>query len=171
MIPDAATNVNLTVDGSPVSFADGVGYHDKNWGDAPFADSVSSWYWGHANLGPYSIVWFDAIDSTGTEHHSGYVAKDGVFSGGCGDAAVVVRPWGENSTYPPLVTTGIMQGLELTFDLGQAGEFVANVTTGSAVSTSDTYVRTIGTVVGGLVGSNETFEGAALFEEFKYGTS
>ncbi|KAL3482478.1 hypothetical protein BJX99DRAFT_266076 [Aspergillus californicus] len=171
MIPDATTTVNLRINGAPITFTDGVGYHDKNWGDAPFAESVSSWYWGHANLGPYSIVWFDAIDSAGEEHHSGYVSRDGVFSGGCSDVSAVVRPWGGNSTYPPLVSTGVMQGLGVVFDLGVRGVFVANVTTGRSMFDTDTYVRTIGTVVGGMVGWNESFGGVALFEEFKYETS
>ena len=59
-VPGAGTHVSLDVRGTRLEF-DGFGYHDKNWGDIPFAEAVQSWYWGHAQLGPYTLVWFDAL--------------------------------------------------------------------------------------------------------------
>ncbi|KAH8668589.1 hypothetical protein BX600DRAFT_548910 [Xylariales sp. PMI_506] len=167
-VPDAHVTVDLLIGGTRVVFSDGVGYHDKNWGDAPFVTATSSWYWGHAYVEPYSIVWFDAIDAVGTEHFSGYVAKNGaVIASSCAADAVVVRPWGANSDYPPKPTSGIMQGVEATFDLGAEGTLVANVTTALVlVDAEPFYVRTIGTVVAGLVGGS-TCKGKAVFEEFK----
>jgi hypothetical protein len=112
-VPDADVAVNFMIDGSELIF-DGVGYHDKNWGDQPFFDSVGSWYWGHGRLGPYSVVWFDALDINGTEHSSSYVAKDGkILSAGCGDKSVLVRPWGGDDTYPPPETTANPYGFIL----------------------------------------------------------
>ncbi|OIW29571.1 hypothetical protein CONLIGDRAFT_654116 [Coniochaeta ligniaria NRRL 30616] len=155
-VPDAAGEVDLLINGTEVKF-DGVGYHDKNWGDTPFVTTTSTWYWGHARLGPYSIVWFDAFDSAGVEHYSGYVAKDGkVLLGSCAQDAVVVRPWGINGEFPPKIGTGVPQGLEVVFDLGYGKTFWAN--------------RTLGTVTGGLGGGGcdgRTYQGASLFEEFK----
>ncbi|KAH8660443.1 hypothetical protein BX600DRAFT_523392 [Xylariales sp. PMI_506] len=167
-VPDAEVTVNLTIKGNRIAFTDGVGYHDKNWGDTPFITATSSWYWGHAYLEPYSIVWFDAVDSGGNEHFSGYVAKDGeVIGSSCNPNAVVVRPWGDNSAYPPTLFTGAMQGIEAKFDLGSNGTFIANVTTGLAlVDDVLVYIRTLGTVEGGLEGG-EQYKGRALFEEFK----
>ncbi|ROV95955.1 hypothetical protein VMCG_07980 [Cytospora schulzeri] len=166
-IPDATATVNISFsDNTTLRFTDGVGYHDKNWGDQPFVKSTSQWYWGHAHVGPYSIVWFDALDLTGQEYVSGYVAEDGeVLGASCASQAVVARPWGANSTYPPTVTTGPMEGLEIKFDLGDGRTLVANVTTGTVLIEAAGYIRTIGTVEGGIEGG-ESYTGRALFEEF-----
>lgn len=167
-IPDAAGSVDLLVNGTRHSFR-GVGYHDKNWGDTPFVTTTSTWYWGHARLGPYSVVWFDAFDSAGLEHHSGYVAKHGrVILGSCAGDAVVVRPWGANGDFPPTIGTGVPQGLEVVFDLGHGKTFLVNVTTTAVVLDVGAYQRTLGTVTGGLGGCDgKTYTGASLFEEFK----
>lgn len=173
-IPDAVGEVNLVINGTAVKFQ-GPGYHDKNWGDAPFISAVSTWYWGHARLGPYSIVWFDAVDQAGVEHHSGYVARDGKpLLGSCADGSVLVRPWGSNSEYPPTISTPPMQGLDVQFDLGHGRSFWANVTTGAIASPTGggVYFRTMGTMTGGMAGKGcgidtTTYAGVALFEEFK----
>ena len=80
----------------------------------------------------------------------------------------MVRPWGANDAYPPTATTGVMQGLEVRFDLGNGETLLANVTTGSVVVDVVVYVRTLGTVVGGVEGSGHMFKGRTLFEEFKF---
>ncbi|KAK9234115.1 hypothetical protein V1525DRAFT_422544 [Lipomyces kononenkoae] len=167
-IPDALAQVDLSLAGAELKF-DGYGYHDKNWGDTPFVTTTATWYWGHAHLGPYSIVWFDAVDSVGTEHFSGYVAKGGkVLLSSCAKDSAVARPWGANDTYPPTVTTGVMQGLDIQFDLGHGKTFWANVSTTAVAIDFGVYVRTLGTVTGGLHGCSKTFDGIALFEEFKF---
>ncbi|KAB5545590.1 hypothetical protein GE09DRAFT_1061033 [Coniochaeta sp. 2T2.1] len=172
-VPDAVGVVDLVVNGTYIKF-EGAGYHDKNWGDAAFVTTTSTWYWGHANLGPYSIVWFDAFDQTGKEYFSGYVAKDGkVLLGSCEKGVVVARPWGENGEFPPSIGSGVPQGMEVTFDLGRGKTFWANVTTTNVVIDVGVYQRTLGTVEGGLrekgcgKGDGEKYEGASLFEEFK----
>lgn len=166
-VPDATAAVSLSFsDNTTLSFVDGVGYHDKNWGDQPFAQSTSQWYWGHAHVGPYSIVWFDALDLAGQEYVSGYVARGGeVLAASCSPLAVVVRPWGANSTYPPTMTTGPMEGLEIKFDLGGGKTLLANVTTDTILYEDPGYARTIGTVEGGIDGE-DSYTGRALFEEF-----
>ncbi|ROV86957.1 hypothetical protein VSDG_10116 [Cytospora chrysosperma] len=166
-VPDATATVDLSFsDDTRLNFTDSVGYHDKNWGDQPFVNSTSQWYWGHAHIGPYSIVWFDALDLAGQEYFSGYVAENGVvLEASCTSQAVVARPWGANSTYPPTVTTGPMQGLEINFDLGDGKTLVANVTTGTILIETTGYIRTIGTVEGGFEGE-DLYTGRALFEEF-----
>ncbi|KAH8669029.1 hypothetical protein BX600DRAFT_266435 [Xylariales sp. PMI_506] len=166
-LPDALVTVDLTIYGVKFAFDDGVGYHDKNWGDSPFLEATTSWYWGHAYLEPYSIVWFDAVDSAGEEHFSGYVVKDGeVVGSSCAENAVVVRPWGKNSDYPPTVLSGIPQGIEAKFDLGSEGSFVANITTGLVALDAIIYFRALGTVTGGFEGSDQ-YDGRAFFDVFK----
>lgn len=177
-IPDAHASVSLTFTSTTTTtttldFADGIGYHDKNWGDRPFVASTSLWYWGHARLGPYSLVWFDAFDVAGSEYVSGYVAANGsVLASGCAAGAAVARPWGANGTFPPDRTTGVPQGVGLVFELGDGEVLSANVTTGVlAVAVmlgappQLAYMRALGSVVGGVEGG-EVFEGRALFEQF-----
>ncbi|KAL6689708.1 hypothetical protein J3F84DRAFT_353985 [Trichoderma pleuroticola] len=169
--PDADAVVDLKIQGTRLQFTDGIGYHDKNWGDAPFLSVTSSWYWGHARLGPYSVVWFDAIDKTGREYFSGYVSQNGeLLQGSCTKDAVVVRPWGKNSEYPPNEKTGIMEGLDIKFNLGKGMELMVNVTTGHVLIETDNYVRTEGTAKAIMKGSkdNKVHEGRTLFEEFKF---
>lgn len=168
-VPDADATVDVTfADGTAMQFTDGVGYHDKNWGDEAFAGVVSSWYWGHAHLGDYSLVWFNTLDLEGVEYFSGYVALDGtVLLASCADDAVTARPWGANDTYPPTATSGIMQGMEITFDLGDGSTLIANVTTGTIVMdySDSVYIRALGAVTGGLDGG-DSLEGRAMFEQF-----
>lgn len=175
-VPDATATVNVTfaspavTDPVTMQFADGVGYHDKNWGDAAFALSVGSWYWGHARLGDYSLVWFDTLDlaAPAAEYFSAYVARDGdVLLSSCAAGAVTVRPWGANDTYPPTVSSGLMQGLEVVFALDDGETLVANVTRGTIVMDymDSVYIRALGSVTGGLEGG-EVLEGRGVFEQF-----
>lgn len=166
-VPDAHAVVDLVINGSHLSILDGIGYHDKNWGDRPIGYAVSSWTWGHARLGPYSLVWYDALDWKGTEYVSGYVAKHGkILMNSCEPQAVSARPWGANNTYPPVVGTGSPQGLELVFGLGDE-RLIANVTSGpTVVNTAGTYMRILGAVVGGI--GRECYKGKVLLEELKF---
>jgi hypothetical protein len=35
---------------------EGSGYHDHNWGNAALQTLVHDWYWGRAQVGPYSLI-------------------------------------------------------------------------------------------------------------------
>ncbi|KAH7305954.1 hypothetical protein B0I35DRAFT_443570 [Stachybotrys elegans] len=151
-------------------FDDGVGYHDKNWGDRRFVEVVQWWYWGHGRAGPYSAVWFDAFDREGNEHVSGYVLKDGevVFSS-CDAGSVVVRPWGANSLFPPQPTFDVMEGIAAVFDLGDK-ELVFNVTTDQTQINGAAYLRLDGPLKvteQGPGSSDEVFHGISLYENFR----
>ncbi|KAA6414013.1 MAG: hypothetical protein FRX48_02375 [Lasallia pustulata] len=163
-VPDADAIADFTLGGSPLAFS-GPGYHDKNWGDQPFYSSVSSWYWGHGRLGPYSIVWFDALDITGTEYVSSYVAFDGrIVTATC--SGISVRPTGANDTYPPTYSSGPPSGFYIEVDLGVEGVLQVNVTaTVLTVAVEGLYYRWTGTLEGGVKGG-EVLSGAALWEEF-----
>ena len=131
---------------------------------------MDSWFWGHGHLGPYSIVWFDARDSTGTEHFSAYVAENGhIISASCvNGSSVVVRPWGGEDAYPPPATTANLDGFTLTFADVQGKEFVVNVTNIVAtVEFATAYDRWLGTLEGGFVDGSGNWSGVAQYEEFK----
>ncbi|KAL8336533.1 hypothetical protein RB601_000380 [Gaeumannomyces tritici] len=97
---------------------EGLGYHDKNWGVRPLREKVHSWYWGHAIVGPYVVVWLTGLDFAGTEHRSGYVVRDGkIIYSGCGD--IEARPVG--AAHPPVageLETWEPRGFTVTVDLG-----------------------------------------------------
>ena len=115
-IPDSVAVVDLTIGDSKLQFT-GSGYHDQvnqvrrhrtriltiesqTWGNQPIVQNLANWVFGHGRVGPYSIVWFDILDSNGTEYISSYAAKDGrIVAAQC--SGIKVRPIGANSTYPP----------------------------------------------------------------------
>ncbi|KAF7712413.1 Uncharacterized protein PECH_004338 [Penicillium ucsense] len=73
LVPDAAGSADITVVGSRLQFQ-GPAYHDKNWSDRPFVASVSSWYWGHGQLGSYSVVWFSYLALNDPQHREANVS-------------------------------------------------------------------------------------------------
>ncbi|KAK2766570.1 hypothetical protein CKAH01_15448 [Colletotrichum kahawae] len=88
--PDASAIANFKFGDAALKFS-GSGYHDKNWGSVPFTQAVGSWHWGHARLGPYSMVWIDARSPTGDIHRSGFVSKNGaILLTSCASDAVEV---------------------------------------------------------------------------------
>lgn len=143
--------------------------YSQNWADRPFFnESVTSWYWGHAHLEPYSIVWFDALDNEGNEHFSSYVARDGeVLTSDCNEGTVVVRPWGGEDTYPPPVGTDVPAGFIMTFADVEGREFEVNVTTAVTAVRIPLYNRFIGTAEGRFADDEEIFVGSASYEQFK----
>jgi len=164
-IPDATSHVKITFSGTATNFS-GIGYHDQNWGDQPFQNLVASWFWGHGRLGPYTVVWYDALTPSGLETVSGYIARDReIISVRC--SSTVVRPTGATDSYPPVISSGIPSGnFHVTIDLGSEGTFVLNVTSKHLVIEAvPSYYRWTGTLTGGIVG-RESFVGAALYEEF-----
>jgi hypothetical protein len=79
-VPQGTVTGTYTV-GGDTRPADGVGYHDHNWGNVAIMDIIHDWYWARGQAGPYST-----IASYITSHrHYGYaplpvfmLAKDGV---------------------------------------------------------------------------------------------
>ncbi|KXL51403.1 hypothetical protein M433DRAFT_148870 [Acidomyces richmondensis BFW] len=169
-IPDGDAIVDFHLHYDTLEFDGAVGYHDKNWGSRPFSSSVATWYRGHGRMGPYSIVWYDALSKDGTEHVSAYVAKNGVvLSAGCTKTSVVVRPKG-TAAFPPGPNSSSPEGFTVVFGDVEGKELsieVQNVAT--AVSDGHTFSRWVGTLEGRFIGEEQTFVGVAIYEEFKGG--
>ncbi|CAG8389389.1 unnamed protein product [Penicillium salamii] len=191
-VPDAVGVVDMNIRGSSLKFQ-GPGYHDKNWSDRPFMESVESWYWGHGRLGPYSIVWFSFLalnDTTNSTYVSSYVAKDGnALVSACDDKLLTVRPIGAPGTtggrYPPKVGD-VPEGFHLDYDLGEEiGHLKVNVLTRALVAgDGEYYGRWTGDLVGEVVkpgndtcgpcspgsengsGEETSLVGVAVFEQF-----
>ncbi|KAL4808148.1 hypothetical protein BDV18DRAFT_158260 [Aspergillus unguis] len=116
-IPDGTSDVKLRVEGEDLSFT-GIAYHDKNWSDRNFVSEVGVWYWGHAHVGNYSIVWFDYLSPAPEleRHVSAYVARDNhILTAQC--SGISARPYGENSTYPPHRGDGLPEGFDVNVDI------------------------------------------------------
>ncbi|KAK2609485.1 hypothetical protein N8I77_002982 [Diaporthe amygdali] len=166
-VPDADAIAEFTIDGEPLQFQ-GYGYHDKNWGVKPLEETLNTWYWGHARVGSYSLVWLDALAKDGKEHFSSWITKDGdVVSKSCEEQSIVVRPWGENSEYPPTTNLSAPSGYNIRYELGDGKAFVANFTVEAVTMSIGIYQRLIGPIVGGIEGE-EQYEGRSLCEQFQY---
>ena len=138
----------------------------ENWGDQPFTQLVGSWYWGHGRLGPYTVVWYDALTPTGAEYVSGYVARDGqIISVSC--SGTEVRPTGPNSPYPPITGGGSSGDYHVEIDLGIKGTFIFDVTAKfhTVLAAGEVYDRWTGKLSGGVKGE-KTYSGTALYEQF-----
>ncbi|GJE99301.1 hypothetical protein PsYK624_155540 [Phanerochaete sordida] len=164
-IPDADATVNLLVLGNPVVFT-GIGYHDKNWGNAPWDTLLNSWYWGHARLGAYSVVWFDFVETTGAEGVSAFVSQNGqVVAAAC--SGLQVRPVGGDATYPPTTQTGTPDGFTLSFDVPGQGTLEMEVPSGEIIlQTVGESTRWIGEFTGTLAG--QSLSGVGLYEQFTF---
>jgi len=71
-VMSGALNGTLDVDGTPVAFAGGTGYHDHNWG---FWQGVS-WQWGQAQQGDLSLLYgrvFPPREAADPERIPGFV--------------------------------------------------------------------------------------------------
>ncbi|KAL3483846.1 hypothetical protein BJX62DRAFT_249091 [Aspergillus germanicus] len=167
-IPSAEADVQLSAHGEELSFT-GLGYHDKNWGDQNFASSVGAWYWGHGRLGDYTVVWFDFLTPQMDNYISAYVSRDNkVIAAQC--QGIQVRPYGENSAYPPLLSTGLPTGYNITIALpSDDGRIFAFSATGehfiSGGPGRHIYTRWSGSLEGNVDG--EQLTGEAIFEQFK----
>lgn len=92
-MPAASTVGEFEIFGGEKFTVNGFGYHDKNWGDAPFLAAISSWYWGHAHFGPWTVVFFNGTTATGEPFADAYVAKDGkVIVSSCEKGSALVDP-------------------------------------------------------------------------------
>ncbi|KAI9046947.1 hypothetical protein LZ554_009022 [Drepanopeziza brunnea f. sp. 'monogermtubi'] len=167
-IPDAEGTVDFTIFGSRLKFS-GAAYHDQNWGDAPFPTTVASWYWGHARLGPYALVWFSYLPRVGPERVSSYIAHDDgtILAASCAADAVRVRPTGPNSQYPPTQRSGYPSGFRVDFTLADGRTLNVTVRAESLIADAGAvYGRWMGGVEGRLDGGRLITGGKALFEQY-----
>ncbi|KAK5807015.1 hypothetical protein VI817_001273 [Penicillium citrinum] len=180
LVPDAVGSVDMTIQDTQMKFQ-GVAYHDKNWSDRNFTDSVRSWYWGHGRLGLYSIVWFSYLainDPTNTTYVSSYVAHNGeVLISECDDSLLTVRPTGRSNTtgdrYPAFVGD-LPDGFKLDFVLPENTRLRVNVSTRVKVAgDGEYYMRWTGNMTGEVVEMNpspviqeSSLTGVAVFEQF-----
>ncbi|KAF5013051.1 hypothetical protein FDECE_878 [Fusarium decemcellulare] len=153
-VPDADVTVDLTIHGMPFKFV-GIGYHDKNWGVIPFSHVVRSWNWGHARMGPYSIVWLYSTDRRATTYLSGYVAYQGqVIFSQC-NGAIEIRASNRDSGMSITSNAAFPDALTLRIDLGGShGVLEADLYPTQITLDTPTFTRWVGNITGFAVGSS-----------------
>ncbi|MBN1289489.1 MAG: hypothetical protein JXA49_07635 [Actinobacteria bacterium] len=57
-VPRARVNGVINIQGKIIE-VEGHGYHDHNWGEAPFFHLIDNWNWGHIIHGELGIIWAD----------------------------------------------------------------------------------------------------------------
>ncbi|KAJ7444998.1 hypothetical protein B0H11DRAFT_2341611 [Mycena galericulata] len=177
-VPDAASVVDLSIYGVNLAF-EGVGYHDKVTGLLPpISTSLASWYWGHGRIGPYSLVWFDLLDTSGIEHVSAFFSENGVIlSASCTPGSITVRPTGPggaNATYPPVISTPDPEGYRIVLALPPVARVLEGTGEDPGTLEMDVSVRLqtfeanpeYARFIGNL-STSTGLTGVALFEQFK----
>lgn len=76
-VPRGVVEGTLTLGGKTVSVT-GSGYHDHNWGDASIVRQMHDWYWGRAEVGPYTVI-------------SAFITATDYYGGGQGSTFVLFR--------------------------------------------------------------------------------
>ncbi len=163
-VPDSDADGTIElVDGTVHGFGEGsLGYHDHNWGDVPFPETIRSWYWGHAHVGEWSVVFFDGLAADGQDFADAYVARGGkVVLVDCGPESVEVR---ETATLD--LQSGGLPILDVNFDLPDGNVLALEVKAVSINALVDgVYERYVTSVTGSVDGSSN-FTGVGMFEHF-----
>ncbi|KAI9148013.1 Tyrosinase family protein asqI [Paramyrothecium foliicola] len=164
VVPCADATIKGQVRGNPSGYP-GVSYHDQDWGVQSFAEAIISWTWGHARMGPYTVVWLDALTKDGASHTTGYVAHNGhVVSADCG--SIKVRPAVPRSTYPPILTSGVPEAFTLEAPLQNGHMLEAYVRPKLVTIGGTVYMRWTGHVKGTV--AKTRFKGVASLEKSNY---
>lgn len=134
----------------------------QNWGDTPFTSALKSWYWGHATVGDYNLVFFDMIDPTGANKVGGYALKNGEVVGSTCTTGVTIRPVG--TPYPPTLITAVPSALTLNMTLNDGSILSAVLTEKETQINIGLYIRWIGSIEATIENVTET--GSAMWEQF-----
>ncbi|KAL2873182.1 hypothetical protein SGCOL_011652, partial [Colletotrichum sp. CLE4] len=169
-VPGAAADVDITIDGERISFVNGVGYNDKKWADKSIIKSHKFRGWVHAQFGPYFVVWFVVTEKDNSTCSYAYVAKDGEpIRVACSAGSVNVQQWGGLAANLPTIGLNDVDGLIVTFSLGDGQTLVANVTKTTIVLDEVVHQRANGVVSGQVLDSELTYDGFAHFEDYIIG--
>jgi hypothetical protein len=161
MIPDGEATVDFTFGDRKVAFAEGIGYHDKKWGDRPFHHSVKDWYWGHARLGPYSLVWLQSVSRDNKIYSNAFISHPNggkrVSCEGASDAPKNVKIQHFDTYFEISFTFKLTEHLKMRVEkttiIGHHGPF-------------SRWSGSVSATVGGT--AKLTLTGHALFQEFHF---
>ncbi len=98
VVPVPQGTVRATVTHADATFdAQGSCYHDHNWGNVDLAAKMNHWYWGRAEVGPYTFIVAEIIteaeyDAVPVEYFN--LARDGRTVADENDAVTLYRTYG-----------------------------------------------------------------------------
>ena len=169
-VPDSSASASFTLaNSSTPTFVEGSGYHDHNWGDIPFEEILSEWYWGRGRLGPWSFVFFQGSDAVGSPFANGYVAENGkILLSSCAVSSVLVTPVNGAGGDGDLLT------LNVNFSIDSETTLNITITVQSVLSsTPGVYFRWTGSVSGEIQGQQhqQYHGGLSILERFPLATS
>ncbi|KAL4906209.1 hypothetical protein BDW74DRAFT_177229 [Aspergillus multicolor] len=173
-IPGGPAFADFTIRGEKLSFH-GRGYHDKachlshnlvNFGSEPFKNALALSHWGHGTLGEYDIVWYDSLTPNGDEVVSAYVSRNGeILTASCEPGAIEVRPYGDNSTYPPTSSLEPATGYRINATLPEGQLELETQYIYIVLMDGRYYQRFTGNITGSLNGEDLP-DGTGLWEQF-----
>lgn len=175
-IPAGIANCKFTVNGQVISFQNGIGYHDHNWGGLILPMLIETWYWGHATVGPYSFVWFDIISTiTGTRFSSTFLVRNGEIivasqntPFASSDDFTLVFPLGNGTDYPPTGNSNLPSAFLIDIvDDSNRWSFFAKAVDVTSNGFGGFYTRWIGTVSGGEIGG-DLYCGSGVWEWMRF---
>jgi hypothetical protein len=153
---------------TPVIFQSKAGYHDHNWGGLGLLAKTRTWYWGHATVGPYSLLWFDALAYDNTRWTFAYLVNNGnVLLSTPNTHQISVLPSGNGTSYPPPNNGNNPTGFTVNFsgDHGERWSFCVQSqrVAVNQISPTELYTRWTGTISGGQLG-HPLSQGSGVWE-------
>lgn len=160
-------DVDVTINGTQLQFS-GNGYHDQNWMPLALNEFISSWYFGFAEIGPYTLSYVSVTPvNSPIVFNTGYLATDqAVLQNQCSVNGTkttdisIIQPKGKmagaQGTVAPSTWT-------LSYVIEDGTEFEFEMVPTAANPDLNIYQRWTGSITGGKKG-DESYEGVATFE-------
>ncbi|KAF5393884.1 hypothetical protein D9757_000285 [Collybiopsis confluens] len=166
-IPGGIADVDVTINGTRLAFS-GNGYHDQNFMSLALNEFISSWYFGFAEVGPYTFSYVSATPvNSSIVFNTGYLATDqAVLQNQCSINGTkttdisLIQPKGEMEGPEGTITPS---SWILSYVLDDGSEFEFELKPTGANPNLAIYQRWTGSISGGKKGE-EIYEGVATFE-------
>ncbi|KAJ4472174.1 hypothetical protein J3R30DRAFT_3407663 [Lentinula aciculospora] len=166
-IPGGTADVDITINGTQLQFT-GNGYHDQNWMPLALNEFISSWYFGFAEIGPYTLSYVSATPlNSSVVFNTGYLATDqAVLQNQCsvnGSKTTdisIIQPTGEMAGAEG---TTAPSGWTLTYVVDDGTEYEFKLVPTGVNPDIVIYQRWTGLISGGKKGE-KSYEGVATFE-------
>ncbi|KAJ3797498.1 hypothetical protein GGU11DRAFT_808983 [Lentinula aff. detonsa] len=166
-IPGGTVDVDVTINGTQLQFT-GNGYHDQNWMPLALNEFISSWYFGFAEIGPYTLSYVSAAPlNSSIVFNTGYLSTNqAVLQNQCSITGSkttdisIIRPTGEMAGAEGTVAPS---GWTLSYVVDDGTEYEFKMVPTGVNPNMAVYQRWTGLISGGKKGE-ESYEGVATFE-------
>lgn len=133
----------------------------QNWGPKAFDNALTQWYWGHSNVGSYSLVFFYHLDLNLKVTSSIYLSENRKpIISGC--SISTVTPQGPGTSVPLKKETDV-ESWAIAIDDPVRGKYAFTVKNTAVIAGNIAYTRWTGLTTGGRVGGKNS-TGAGIIE-------